>query len=139
MKKFRLAVIATIVATVFTACATIPYKETRYVVDYRPYLAEGFKISPTDLIGSPYDYLAEIAIEVTPGTKEVNKTYAVNGEVVTSTKYDRGNTHGLLDNLVTCAKELGADGIVNLRSERIYQSGLYIITISGWAVKTRDK
>lgn len=136
MKKYRLTAVAVIAAFVLTACATIPYKETRYIVDYRPYLAEGFKISPTDLIGCPYDYLAEIAIEVRPGT---TKTYAVNGEVIASEKHDGGNTNDLLKNFVICAKELGADGIVNLRSERIYESGLYIITISGWAVKTRDK
>lgn len=133
MRTFRLAVIASIIATTFMACATLPYRETRYIIDYRPYLAEGVRISPTDNIGLPYDYLAEIMIEVAPGMKQ-SKVYTTSGDIITKQEYRGSDIQELVKNFVECAKDLGADGIVNFKIN-VSQNGQSVKLI-GWAVKT---
>ena len=73
MKKTLLV----IVTFLFAACAAIP--DYVAIVDYRPYLEEGFRIYSSDAVPFEYDCLADIVRQ-----DRVSATYAVNGERIPS-------------------------------------------------------
>mgnify|MGYP001518951208 FL=1 len=127
MKK-TLLVIATVL---FAACAAIP--DYVFIVDYRPYLAEGFRIYSSDAVPFEYDCLADISIDKYWVRQDsASGTYAVNGERIPSDN-DYITHDEVLAEFVDRAKAMGANGIIGLRIRFDRRTGYYNIT--GTAVK----
>lgn len=131
-----------IVLLVFTSCAvTTPYQENKYILDFRSYLDDGFKIYSTSLINEPYECLANITLEVIPGTKkETISGKAINGDDF-SQKVNvnvKVSSDELLKRIVKYAKDLGANGILNMQMKTYYEGSRKVYTLSGSAIKIKN-
>jgi hypothetical protein len=139
MKKIRLTAIAAFFALAFSSCAvTTPYQESRYILDFRPYLEDGFKIYSTPLINEPYECLANITLEVMPGTKkEIISGKSIVGEDF-SQKVNvnvKVSPDALLKKFVIYAKDLGANGILDMQMKSYYEDSHKVYILSGSAIK----
>ena len=124
MKKTLLV----IVTFLFAACAAIP--DYVAIVDYRPYLEEGFRIYSSDAVPFEYDCLADIAID--KYAVRASAAYAVNGERIPSDN-DYITHDEVLAEIVERAKSMGANGIIGLHIRFDRRTNYY--TITGTAVK----
>lgn len=124
-----------IAAVLFTACAAIP--DYISIVDYRPYLEEGFRIYSSDAVPFEYDCLADIAIDKYAVRQDcASATYAVNGERIPSDN-DYITHDEVLAEFVERAKSMGANGIIGLHVKFDRRTGYYNIT--GTAVKITSR
>lgn len=127
MKKFLIITFASLLS----ACAAIP--DYVAIVDYRPYLAEGFRIYSSDAVPFEYDCLADIEIDKYAVRQDrANATYAVNGERIPSDN-DYITHDEVLAEIVERAKSMGANGIIGLHIRFDRRTNYY--TITGTAVK----
>lgn len=138
MKKLLLLVITSII----TSCAvTTPYQEYRYILDFRPYLNEGFEIYSTPIINESYECLANITLEIIPGTKvETIRGVAVTGSTF-SEKVNvnvKLSTDNMLKKFVQYAKDLGANGILDMQMKTYYEDSRKVYLLSGSAVKIKE-
>lgn len=124
MKKFLYTILA---ATLLTSCSTLmeaPRQSFYAFADYRPYTSEGFYISATPYSGE-CEILGELLIDVTPAFKEIRweKREKYDGVVSDFTAvygYERIGVAELLADVVRQAKELGANGVSNLKISKEY-------------------
>jgi len=109
-----------LVIAVLSGCAPklIPTDRKIYTstFDFRKYTKDGFFISSTPYIGN-FDPIGELQIHVNPA----KKVESVKGTTTTVKAYveENINLEELLDFVVAEAKQMGADGLVNLSVERI--------------------
>lgn len=128
------------VALFLTSCA-IQYQESCKVLDFRPYLAEGFVISPADYMNKSYQCLANISLEVVPGKKiSYVKVSTPTGKGMVDKEY-RTNYNPtpdeLLEKLVKYAKEFGGNGILGLQTKMTNNPVVY--ELSGVVIKISEK
>lgn len=137
MKKILLAVIVVLI----TSCSVPRFYQDVYVNDFRPYTEDGFTISPYHE-GYQYESIGLIDIEFTAGRKDgyVNASYnwrsSQNGA-----KYKdwyQPDYAYMLDELVKKAKQMGANGILDLKCTSIYNGKTTVSVISGFAVKIKE-
>lgn len=130
MKKFLIITFASLLA----ACAAIP--DYVSIVDYRPYLEEGFRIYSSDAVPFEYDCLADIAIDKYAVRQDrASATYAVNGERIFS-ENDYISHNEVLAEIVERAKSMGANGIIGLHIKFDCRTNYY--SIKGSAIKIKQ-
>lgn len=123
-----------IVTLLFAACAAMP--DYVSIVDYRPYLAEGFRIYSSDTVPFEYDCLADISIDKYALRQiPVSGTYAVNGERIPSDN-DYLTHNEVLAEFVDRAKGMGANGIIGLHIKFDRRTGYYNITGTAISIKS---
>lgn len=149
MKKIiTLAALALIVAS--CAVASHPRVTETSFTDYRPYTSAGFFLSP-DAYPGEHDVLGEITIRIVPELLPRGRVLerqardfgdGVYNQASTMPKYitEDITTADMLDAAVKKAKEVGADGLVNLRydivtSEDVLNPKTYIV--SGLAIRRK--
>lgn len=133
MKKALLVIVTVLLAS----CAAIP--DYVSIVDYRPYLAEGFRIYSSDAVPFEYDCLAEISIDKYAFRQiPVSGTYAVNGERIPSDN-DYLTYNEVLAEFVYRAKEMGANGIIGLHIKLDRRTSYYHITGTAIHIKGAEK
>lgn len=138
MKKLLIIGLAVIVSS----CAVTGYNESRYMLDFRPYADGGFKIYSAPFINEPYDCLADLTLEVTPGSsKEKVSGIAINGQpgVFTQRVSYKISTNDMLKKFVQYAKDAGANGIINLKMSIRPENGVRIYVLSGSAIKIKSE
>lgn len=107
MKKLMIIVSAILM----TSCTVVdnvrsPYT-TVYFTDYTRYASEGMYLSPfSDYNGTPYTPLGNMTVEYYAGNS--------NGKLISPT-----SLQGMLDKLVESAKALNANGILNVKVNKI--------------------
>lgn len=124
MKKFLYTIFA---AVLLTSCSTLmetPRQSFYAFADYRPYTSEGFYISATPYPGE-CEILGELMIDVTPAFQEIRwekreKYDGVIGDLTAVYGYERIGVAELLADVVKQAKELGANGVANLKISKEY-------------------
>ena len=129
-----------IVAAAFllSSCAAyVPYQKLSFAtfLDYRPYIADGFYVSPDAEYPEGCEILGELRLEHYPEQVQIKDEYYARYEAFT---YKRGKWYGfprvayaeLLQSAVQRAKTTGADGLVKFRIEHrdIGSRPYYIIT-----------
>lgn len=130
MKKFLIITFASLLS----ACAAIP--DYVSIVDYRPYLEEGFRIYSSDAVPFEYDCLADIAIDKYAVRQDrASATYAVNGERIPSDN-DYITHDEVLAGFVERAKSMGANGIIGLHIKFDRRTGYYNITGTAISIKS---
>lgn len=133
MKKFLIITFASLIAS----CAAIP--DYMSIVDYRPYLAEGFRIYSSDAVPFEYDCLADISFDKYAVRQDrANAIYAVNGERIPS-KNDYITHDEVLAEFVERAKSMGANGIIGLHIKFDRRTGYYSITGTAIIIKNSQK
>ena len=133
MKKFLIITFASLIAS----CAAIP--DYVSIVDYRPYLAEGFRIYSSDAVPFEYDCLADISIDKYAVRQDrANAIYAVNGERIPS-DIDYITHDEVLAEFVERAKSMGANGIIGLHIKLDRRTGYYRITGTAISIKSLPK
>lgn len=126
-----------IVTLLFAACAAIP--DYVSIVDYRPYLEDGFRIYSSDAVPFEYDCLADISIDKYAVRQDrANAIYAVNGERIPS-KNDYITHDEVLAEFVERAKSMGANGIIGLHITFDRRTGYYNITGTAIIIKNSQK
>lgn len=133
MKKFLIITFASLIA----ACAAMP--DYVSIVDYRPYLEDGFRIYSSDAVPFEYDCLADISIDKYAVRQDrANAIYAVNGERIPND--NNYLTHNeVLAEFVDRAKEMGANGIIGLHIKFDRRTGYYSITGTAIIIKNSQK
>lgn len=132
----RNACIVALACALLSSCASFTPASRSVVsvfLDYRPYMSEGFFISPDPYPGS-CEILGELALEVRPGQMEIDEVSVAFFDSVTYRNnkyygYERISYETLLDTAVSKAKATGADGLVNFSIQKV--DGLhpyYIVT-----------
>lgn len=135
MKKLYYFAFTIIIVLAITSCAvTTPYEENRYILDFRPYIDQGFRIYSTSIINEPYDCLANISLEIIPGTKKepASDIAIFNNKTKVNMKISPDE---LLERFVKYAKDLGANGILDMQMKTYYEGGRKVYLLSGSAVK----
>lgn len=92
-------------------------------LDYRPYISEGFFISPDPYTGE-HEPLGQLFLEIYPEQKEITESKRnkyddvryINGILY---GYERIHLADVLEQAVVRAIAMGADGIVNLKIAKI--------------------
>lgn len=126
-----------IAVSLFAACAAIP--DYVSIVDYRPYLTEGFRIYSSDAVPFEYDCLADISIDKYAVRQDrANAIYAVNGERIPSDN-DYITHDEVLAEFVERAKSMGANGIIGLHIKFDRRTGYYSITGTAIIIKNSQK
>lgn len=133
MKKFLIITFASLIAS----CAAIP--DYMSIVDYRPYLTEGFRIYSSDAVPFEYDCLADISIDKYAIRRDqknpMNRAvYAVNGEKISGANEYISHDEVLAE-FVERAKSMGANGIIGLHIKFDRRTNYY--TISGTAISIK--
>lgn len=128
-----------VLAVAASSCA-VQYQEKRYILDYRPFLEQGFRLSPAPTLNEPHDCLASIWLEVIPGktTQTVRTSDGLGGMVereIPSKKRKGNSVDEVLETFVNYAKELGATGAINVKSDVRTAGGITIYELSGVAVR----
>lgn len=129
MRKYLTLVLMTII---LSSCAIkYPYKRYSTVVDFEKYTSQGFFITESNSVNFNYMPVGSLSSVVESG-------YELIGDLVTDRSDDlyhnssSSNKYGdyinaaiddAIEELFLSAKELGADGIINLKTE--YISGIY--------------
>ena len=122
-----------IAVSLFAACAAIP--DYVSIVDYRPYLEDGFRIYSSDAVPFEYDCLADISIDKYAVRQDrANATYAVNGERIPSDN-DYITHDEVLAEFVERAKSMGANGIIRLHIKFDRRTNYYTITGTAISIK----
>ena len=119
MRRILLLLVA---ALALTSCSPkiYPRMVTVGFADFRPYAEEGFFLSPDPYPGD-FESLGEISIKIVPG---VRKYYRPDIRYET----EKISVDEVLKIAVSAARELGADGIVDMRiTEEFKVTGLCII------------
>lgn len=138
MKKlFLLALIALLI----TSCSAARFSQDVYISDFRPYTEDGFTISPYHE-GYQYESVGLIDIEFTAGRKNgyVNPAYHWRSSI-SGAKYKdwyQPDYAYMLDELVKKAKQMGANGILDLKCTSVYNGKTTVSVISGFAVKIKE-
>ncbi len=128
-------------------CASIKpvYEVKTYIIDYSGYVENGFFITESPFVSFEYSPVASIEVKVEDGYQTREVVAAPNGYY--SNHYDHikeANVYDALDELQNKCKELGANGLMNLKLNVNYKdfpqnSGKVItqtiITVSGMAIK----
>lgn len=142
MKKFRFSILAFIAMMIFSSCTTlnIPPKKESYVVDFRKFLNDGFRIYITSHIEeSKYQTLGTFEFDFIEGAQSnPDAFYGGDPYIYSQIPFDQ-----MLNEVVTKVKEMGGNGILsfNLRTEPRYISddkkGLSVksVIVTGIAVK----
>lgn len=135
MKKIICFLFATML---FASCTTTRfYSRDVYFLDFRPYAEKGFLMSTTT-IGEKYQALGELNINCHSGyMKDTGKNWDddVNMTITKNTKEHLWTIDEVLNDIYEEAKELGANGIINIRFSS-YRNGEFVdFEISGLAVK----
>lgn len=128
-------------ASLLSSCSTfIPASRTTTSVflDYRPYMSEGFFISPDPYPGG-CETLGELALEVRPAQMEIDELSVAyfDGVIYRNMKYygyERISYETLLKTAVDKAKSTGADGLVNFEIQKVEGLHPYYI-VSGVCIK----
>lgn len=135
MKKILLAVIVVLI----TSCSAARFSQDVYISDFRPYTEDGFTISPYHE-GYQYESVGLIDIEFTAGRKNgyVNPAYHWRSSI-SGAKYKdwyQPDYDYMLNELVNQAKQMGANGILDLRCtvEYDHSEKTTVSVMSGFAV-----
>ena len=144
--KFK-SILLTLAVLFFCSCGSIPFSQDVYVFDLRKYSEEGFFITPFE---SNFSYIpiGEIQIVTINGSIKTNiepiaerRPSYVPDDYMTHERVSKKSSQlkivdsrYLTDELVSAARSLGADAIINFKiyvGESTYSTS----TVSGFAVK----
>jgi hypothetical protein len=147
--KLFLLFFFTVFITITSCTTTKYYSKNTYLLDFRPYADQGFLMSTTT-IGESYKALGDIMIECESGytTKDGKSPNQIDNPGVGSDenpiyssytikkgKYKQWEVQEVLDLLYDEAKEIGADGVINIRLTSTGHSGSTDFEISGLAIE----
>lgn len=136
-----------------TSCTTykIPYRRYSAAIDFSAYAQKGFFITESNSVSFPYEPVGSISAVVSSGYEILNSENLKSNDDVYGSykkiKYGKmidASLNDALDELYNSALRLGADGIINFRSE--YVPSLYnkavLITpdsyvVSGMAIRRK--
>lgn len=150
MKKLYLLSIS-ICLCFCTAC--FPYLNIHTkVIDFSPYTAKGFYLTPAPTLEQKYQPLGEVAISLTnflDGRRNISTEMSqeIERDIVVHNlarhfnieKIEIGVYEYAICNLINKAMNLGGDGIVNLViRESLGQNGLGELYISGFAIRREN-
>jgi uncharacterized protein YbjQ (UPF0145 family) len=142
-----------VVLLLVTSCTTykIPYRRYSGTIDFSAYAQKGFFITESNSVSFSYEPLGSITSVVSSGYEILNlENLKSNDDIYGSykkIKYGKmidASVNDALDELYNSALRLGADGIINFRSE--YVPSLYnkavLITpdsyvVSGMAIRRK--
>ena len=127
MKQILTLILAAILMASCGVATHTRVTETTFI-DYRPYTSAGFFLSPDPYSGA-FDALGEVRVSVTPAilprTATVRKastfTDGVYNDTATTSNfvYEKVEPEELLEEAVTVAKKMGADGLVDIDIQRV--------------------
>ena len=142
-----------VVLLLVTSCTTykIPYRRYSAAIDFSAYAQKGFFITESNSVSFPYEPVGSISAVVSSGYEILNSENLKSTDDVYGSykkiKYGKmidASVNDALDELYNSAIRLGADGIINFRSE--YVPSLYnkavLITpdsyiVSGMAIRRK--
>jgi hypothetical protein len=140
--------ILTAAAIVLTSCGALfmPYEpqqrmELASFLDFRPYTSAGFFISPDAYTGE-FEPLGQLYIEIYPEEIEIseskrlkyNEPHYVNGILYA---YEHIKFAEVLDKAVAQAMKMGADGIADLKIQKITFADRVRYEASGLCIKRK--
>ena len=148
LRAMKRIMILTAAAMVLASCGTFVPQQRSVItafLDYRPYTSQGFFLSPDPYTGE-HDALGELFIEVLPEKKEARIDSEGNPkgdlDMVTYTfegayGFERIYFDELLALGVEKAKEMGADGICNLKIRKTSATGFVCYEVTGLCIKRK--
>jgi hypothetical protein len=140
--------ILTAAAIVLTSCGALfmPYEpqqrmELASFLDFRPYTSAGFFISPDAYTGE-FEPLGQLYIEIYPEEIEIseskrlkyNEPHYVNGILYA---YEHIKFAEILDKAVAQAMKMGADGIADLKIQKVTFADRVRYEASGLCIKRK--
>jgi len=117
-----------VVLLLVTSCTTykIPYRRYSGTIDFSAYAQKGFFITESNSVSFPYEPVGSISAVVSSGYEVLNSEKSKSNDDVYGAfqkiKYGKmidASVNDALDELYNSARRLGADGIINFRSEFI--------------------
>ena len=123
MRRILTLILAAIVVVSCGVATHTRVTETTFI-DYRPYTSAGFFLSPDPYSGA-FDALGEVIVSVTPAilprAQAVRKTATTfsdgvynNASTTSAYVYEKVGAEDLLEDAVKVAKEMGANGLVDI-------------------------
>ena len=110
-------------------------KVTVKIMDYRPYMEEGFFISPDSYYGA-FNPVADLSLTIEPKTTKVENRKKISDPTYTVEPED---VIEIIRTFVEMAKEMGANGVVNFKvTEVVYSEStsiLFDVPISRYVVE----
>ena len=116
-----------------SSCAVQRYRENRYMLDFRPYVADNFIITPEQTIDESHRCLAMLTLEVIPG--KVKQIAEFDSSVIKYNTWHEPTPQELLDMFVEYALKEGAEGIIGFNSTKITEGSSYYYVLTGWAIE----
>lgn len=116
------------VLLLITSCTTykIPYRRYSSTIDFSAYSQKGFFITKSNSVSFPYEPVGSISAVVSSGYEVLNSENLKSTDDVYGSykkiKYGKmidASVNDALDELYNSARLLGADGIINFRSEYV--------------------
>jgi uncharacterized protein YbjQ (UPF0145 family) len=142
-----------VVLLLVTSCTTykIPYRRYSGTIDFSAYAQKGFFITESNSVSFSYEPLGSITAVVSSGYEVLNSEKLKSSDDVYGSfqkiKYGKmidASVNDALDELYNSARSLGADGIINFRSDYIpatFQKGVLVspdsYIVSGMAIRRR--
>lgn len=136
-----------------TSCTTykIPYRRYSDAIDFSAYAQKGFFITESNSVNFSYDPVGSISAVVSSGYEVLNSEKSKSNDDVYGAfqkiKYGKmidASVNDALDELYNSARRLGADGIINFRSDYIpatFQKGVLVspdsYIVSGMAIRRK--
>lgn len=147
MEKFILIAIAVLI---LNGCATtklkfIPAEEYFVGIDFRPYTEQGFLFTPEKYLDE-YESIGLVDLVSIPEANYVPLQQFSDGSTLSKWQINEININDVLRKYYEMAIEMGADGIMNFRLEKVtrrytigVESPITIegISISGFAIKRK--
>ena len=129
------------VVVLLTSCGGVKFLQETYVNDFSDHTKNGFVISPYHE-GYTYESVGLVEIKFQPGRKKgyINPLYHPRQWTGIPRKdWFNPDYNYMLDELVKKAKEMGANGILDLKTTtKVYNPRVTEITFSGFAVKIKE-
>lgn len=148
LRAMKRIMILTAAAIVLTSCGALfmPYEpqqrtELASFLDFRPYTSAGFFISPDAYTGE-FEPLGQLYIEIYPEEIEIsegkrlkyNEPHYVNGILYA---YEHIKFAEILDKAVAQAMKMGADGIADLKIQKVTFADRVRYEASGLCIKRK--
>lgn len=133
---------------IFTSCNVYdPYIISNHTIDFSSYSKEGFFITESNSVSFEYEPIGSIITEVYSGynaeeikIKEENEIYGEITKTIKKGVYVKASPDDAIYFLIEQAKELGANGIINLKIQPVSSKNEYKIIgyyVTGMAIKKK--
>jgi uncharacterized protein YbjQ (UPF0145 family) len=120
----KMILIVAVLPLLFSSCVTERYTEISSVVDYSKYAKKGFFLSESNSVNFEYEAFGSLSVVVLSGKKQGEGYKVASSDDAVRLLYEK-------------AKDLGVNGLINVKFDYSTVNKRSLVTASGMAIKRR--